>query len=122
VVSRRDLNRLLNGAARAGELAAAAQKLLGSSPESRYRQTHGGHDGWGRPPLRSTAPDPREVSIELGTLTRIAYLAAKNPDGRVEEFIHDFETPYPVLAFTSAGLVIVRDRSKYTVTSHGIEG
>lgn len=121
--TKRDIQRALNTAAGLGEIAGKLGGLLGGSPSTRYRESHGGHDGWGRPPLRSTAPNPRdETLIEMGTLTRIAYLAAKNPAGKVEEHWHDFESPYPVLCFTPAGLVIVRGDSRYTVTTHGIEG
>lgn len=92
-------------------------------------------------------PDPRTGVTEMGRLVSIGYVADKGEGGTIL-YQHEFgprarseQCPecgnhvrasgidprtLPVLGFTMAehpsGLVICRDRSRYTVTKHGIEG
>ncbi len=101
-----------------------------------YMAKHGGHDGWRRPPLRGLVyPSPDLIGgepwvSEMGAITRIGYTTAKRAGGEwdddggdeIEEFIHDFEAPRPLLCFSSSGLIIVRNRSEYTVEDGGITG
>lgn len=83
-----------------------------------YKRAHGG-----RPPRHIRAvdvPGPEDGPlIELGPLISIAY--TKNIGNGPEDFVHDFKAPYAALCFRpeSRDLVIVRDRSSYTVNNKG---
>lgn len=128
------VSRVLNAGAGAARSVAAALE-----PAVRlYRQTHGGQD----PRREEYVEVPDEEGgplVELGRLTAVAYLTNKDrvskqsgsrwvePKAkRPDLYIHDFERPYPVLAFRteSRDIVIVRgaDRSRYTVGEEGIDG
>lgn len=125
------MRKIANGAKQALRVGAAVSDAL-ESGEQAFAKTHGGRKpatrtGWaggkGVPPhIRTAAPNTNVALIEMGALTRIAYLADKG-DGLVEHF-HDFEIPYPMLCYASdgSGLVIARGDSRYTITQHGIEG
>ena len=87
-----------------------------------YRKLHwgdGGRDGV----KHATVPDVSGGVVVLGRLVEVAYLTRKD---EVAIYEHSFRAPYPVLCVapdgSREGLVVVRDRSRYTVTRHGIEG
>ena len=84
---------------------------------------------WGQPADKRRVrqqPLPRvdEGLVELGELVSLVYLTRKGRDGEGVEYEHEFEDTLPTLTFApdGSGLVIVRGRSKYTVTNRGIEG
>lgn len=93
-----------------------------------YERTHGGHRG--RLEDVHSYPDASSGLIELGSLDAIAYWTRKGQ--RIERFVHDFGyregdelvDAQPVLCFAAdgSGLVIARGRSRYRITSRGIEG
>jgi len=97
-----------------------------------YQETHGGQSP--RRVVYTEVPDATHGPlVELGSLAAVAYLTNKDeprkrsrviPDARPDLFIHDFERPYPTLAFRadSRELVIVRTASRYTIGREGIEG
>lgn len=110
-----------------------------ASGQNAYRSTH-----WGEPGRQQSsfadAPDPRAGVTALGYLYSISYVTKKRGDpnaaGQWPIYTHPFglvggrKLPkleeLPVLAFTQeerpSGLVVIRGRSRYTVTSRGIEG
>jgi hypothetical protein len=124
-----DLRRLVNGLRTAGELSpkvADALEVVERAAQL-YGNLHGGHNGWNRPPINLEVPhiQPGEVLVEMGALARISYLTSKEPGRKKpDEFGHNFDTPRPVLYVhpASGDLVIVRNRSSYTVNSRGIVG
>lgn len=99
-----------------------------------YQDTHGGRRPKGRGVHRVHVPDASGGTlVEMGSITAIAYLTSKERgQSEPDLYIHDFERPYPTLAFRadSRELVIVRGSldesrirlSRYTVESEGIEG
>ncbi len=100
--------------------------------QARFQELHWGREqATGRRPFYpAAAPDASEGAIELGHLAEIGYLTRKGRDREPVLYVHRFETPrgriddLPILceAANGSGLVIVRGRSRYTVTGHGIEG
>jgi len=87
--------------------------------ESSYRATHWGDQG-PRTAALVELPDVSRGLVELGELVAVVYRTKK---GRTSsDWMHDFDQPFPKLAYTRGGddLVIVRGGSKYRVTSHGI--
>lgn len=90
-----------------------------------YRTMH-----WGDPGKNAarglTVPDVSEGVTMMGRLVQIAYVTRKGPGRPVEEFVHDFDAPYPILGVapegSRKGLVVVRDASKYSVSWRGIVG
>ena len=111
-------------------LANAAGELLRGQLE--YENLHWGDKGTG--PIALEVPGDARRLVVLGALSRIGYLTTKA--GERSEFVHMFGDldqdgrhvgPRPILAVgTYDGgrqeLVILRGKSQYTVTRHGIEG
>lgn len=118
------VRRVVNGALEAS--AAVAETL---QPAVRlYRETHGGQSPNARARFVEVPDESGGPLVELGSLTSVSYLTNKDRSPgrsrRPDLFVHDFERPYPVLAFRtrSRELVIVRASSGYTVREEGIEG
>lgn len=120
---------LSNPALRAA-LANAAGELLRGQLE--YKELHWGDEGRG--PVALEVPGDARRLVVLGALSRVGYLTSKG--GERAEFVHVFGDldedgrhvgPRPILAVgTYDGgrqeLVILRGKSQYSVTRHGIEG
>lgn len=86
-----------------------------------YTQAHWGEKGYfQRKPM--WIPDPKSSPIiVLGTLAEITYRTVKGGDGgELTDYHHDFGRPYPLLCYSSTGLIIAGGR--YTVSSRGIVG
>jgi len=111
-------------------LASAAGDLLRGQLD--YKELHWGDDGSG--PVALEVPGDAQRLVVLGALSRVGYITKKG--GERSEFVHLFGDldeegrhigPRPILAVgTYDGgrqeLVILRGKSQYTVTRHGIEG
>lgn len=71
---------------------------------------------------RVNLPNVESGIVAMGPLLSVVYLATKG--GRTFEWEHEFDEDHPILSYAhdGSGLVIVRGRSKYTVTKRGIEG
>lgn len=104
-------------------LATYAKELLVG--EKQFRELH-----WGRADeafVSEQLPGRRNPHglVRLGALSRIAYVTAKGDDEDVE-WVHTFSNPFPWLCVATRpetkrrDLVIVRGRSSYDVTKHGI--
>jgi hypothetical protein len=133
--SERDLEGLLGIGRQIGpafERAHAAVKSLVESDapgRKAYEKTHWGDRGEGRT-FEVDAPDPRTGLTAMGELIAIEYRTKKGTKGSKRDiYRHVFEGGVgyrPILSFTyderPSGLVIVRGRSDYDVTAHGIEG
>lgn len=92
-----------------------------------YRAAHWGLGGKWKSKSFDVPDVEKEVPVVMGLLTEITYRTTKGGDGGEADYHHKFSAPYPVLAFTRAGLVIGRfaesqRRSKYRVTWRGIVG
>lgn len=100
-----------------------ALERLRSHGQRLYRASHWGRGGVDRDKLAS-APNAAGGVVELGRLYELSYLTKKGRDTHSIIYQHAFRSPFPILAYAidGSGLVIVRDGSRYTVTSHGIEG
>lgn len=87
-----------------------------------YEQAHWGVRAKG-PGRLVSVPDSSTGIIVMGHLHAIAYDTAKGADGQ-GTYEHRFRSPSPLLAFCAdgSGLVLVRDRSRYTVGPEGIVG
>lgn len=111
-------------------LAGAAGELLRGQLE--YQNLHWGEPGTG--PVALEVPGDARRLVVLGALSRVGYITSKG--GERSEFVHMFGDldeegrhvgPRPILAVgTYEGgrqeLVILRGKSQYSVTRHGIEG
>lgn len=127
--TRARLARLAAACDRVPGLLALLEKTAQQAEERRqeYKDTHWGDIGETRSGARGlTVPDLSEGVTVMGRLCEIAYVARKGVRRPYEEFVHRFDDPYPVLGFawegSRKGLVIVRDRSRYTVNYRGIVG
>lgn len=82
-------------------------------------------DHWGLAgdfgPYVSSAPDPSGGVVLLGELVAVEYATEKGDDGP-SIYRHTFERSLPALTYCASGLVVVRARSRYRITSRGIEG
>ena len=121
---------VLSNPALRSALVDAAGELVGGAAE--YRRLHWGTEGRG--PMRLDVPGEARRLVVLGALSRVGYITSKA--GEQSEFVHLFGDldedgrhigPRPVLAVGDYDggrreLVILRGRSRYTVTQHGIEG
>lgn len=87
-----------------------------------YREAHWGERGTD-PGRVVSVPDYSGGVVDLGALYSVTYDTVKRGDGR-SLYEHRFRTPRPILTFATdgSGLVVVRDRSRYSVTPRGIEG
>ena len=124
------LSQALNSPALRTALVGIAQELLAGQAE--YRRLHWGTEGSG--PMALEVPDQPKRLVVLGALSRVGYLTTKA--GERAEFVHVFGDldedgrhvgPRPVLAVGTyengrQELVILRGKSQYSVTKHGIEG
>lgn len=97
-----------------------------------YKRLHWGRDAHG------ASLERLEVgghATELGALSHIGYVTEKGGDPAATDYLHEFggarevrpglfhfRAPLPTLAVRQGDLVILRGRSRYRVTSHGIEG
>lgn len=111
-------------------LAGAAGELLRGQLD--YQSLHWGEPGAG--PVALEVPGDAKRLVVLGALSRVGYVTSKG--GERSEFVHMFGDldedgrhvgPRPILAVgTYEGgrqeLVILRGKSQYSVTRHGIEG
>lgn len=95
-----------------------------------YREMHDGVAGpKGRMRVRYTeVADPSAGIIDLGPLVAVVYATQKGErevrSRRFTDYVHDFDTPRPILAFAAdgSGLVIARGNSRYSVRPEGIVG
>lgn len=124
------LGQALSNPALRSALASIAQELVAGQLE--YKRLHWGDDGRGPVPLE--VPGDARQLVTLGALSRVGYITSKG--GERAEYVHVFGDldedgrhvgPRPLLAVgTYDGgrreLVILRGKSSYTVTRHGIEG
>lgn len=91
-----------------------------ATSRARYRAEH-----WGLDPARTDLATVRPAGqlASLGALAWVGYVTEKAGDDGPTLYEHDFATPLPLLCSTeSHDLVILRGRSTYTITTHGIEG
>jgi hypothetical protein len=95
-----------------------AQQILEGKRD--YQRMHWGRQGQGATTIDVSAARP---FVQLGALTRVGYVTLKGVDREPTEYVHTFRVALPLLYVTSDGeLSIVRGRSKYKITSHGIVG
>jgi hypothetical protein len=86
-----------------------------------YRVKHWGHGGKATVKPVSV-PDPRGVLVKLGTLREITYETTKAGDPPRTWYTHEFESPFPELAYSQNGGGLVICDGKYRVTARGIVG
>lgn len=120
-----DLARILDGVAgirggRAAVLRAAAReaKALKLGVRS-YKAHHWGLVGEKRAKALRVA-DVSKPCTDMGELFAVEYLTEKGDDGP-SLYRHEFESRLPILAFDSAGLLLIAGGS-YTVEERGIVG
>lgn len=88
--------------------------------ETNYEKLHWGRSG--RPAIVEDLPTEGPLT-HLGALSHIGYVTEKGGDRGPANYLHTFATPLPGLFVDATGqLRILRGRSKYRTSSHGIEG
>jgi hypothetical protein len=109
------------GAAR--YLATVARRL--SKLGAGYKDKHWGQKGT-RAARALPMPDVSGGVEILGSLVEISYLTTKGGDAEPTVYFHAFDGPFPILGVAPdgkrQGLVVLRDRSRYTVNTRGIVG
>lgn len=107
----------------------------GGQPKARHANPQGGPSDaraglayvvthWGHPGQRKTTTQPAAnpsfgTYTALGKLKAVVYETNKLGDG-LSEYEHEFDAPYPVLAFNAATKKLIIAGGRYTVTARGI--
>lgn len=125
------------------QIVATAESLEGLAKRGQktYKRTHWGDVGKQQSSWVGGIPDPRAGLTAMGHLFSISYVTRKGGDpkgqGQWPVYTHHFGVgggtkrgpaldSLPILSFTTeerpSGLVVVRGKSRYSVTTRGIEG
>jgi hypothetical protein len=89
--------------------------------KEQYKMFH-----WGKEPRRKTRrkvklPKSGEAVFQLGLATSITYRTKKGRDKEQIDYVHDFGRPYPRLASTKTGQLLLIG-GKYKITPEGLTG
>ena len=89
---------------------------------ARYARDHWGQRGRHPGVRQLLAADPTRPLVELGQLVQITYRTRKGSEAEDVDYEHDFQRPYPVLAYEPGSSLLVILGGKYRVETRGIVG